>query len=81
MNALDRLYFTLKFKISDAIYSFAHDEKGDTNFVSIAIIIGIVVVLAGTFIAIANGVLGGVATSIETFFKEKLGIEIDLPGN
>lgn len=43
------------------------DERGDTNFISILIILGIVVVLAGIFIGFKNRIVGLVEGKIGTF--------------
>ena len=37
-------------KAATALDSFANEERGDTNFISILIILGIVILLAGLFI-------------------------------
>lgn len=42
-------------------------ERGDTNFISILIILGIVIALATTFILFKNQVLEGVKSIIDNF--------------
>lgn len=43
------------------------DDRGDTNFVSIAIVLTIVLVLAGIFILFGRQIIDGVKTAIEEF--------------
>lgn len=43
------------------------DERGDTNFISILIILGIVVVLAGVFIGLKDQIVGLVQGKVSTF--------------
>lgn len=49
------------------VYSFMHDEDGDTNFISILIILGIVVVLAGVFLVFKDQILEMVSGKVDTF--------------
>lgn len=43
------------------------NEKGDTNFISILIILGVVILLAGVFIAFKDEIVGQVQTIIDGF--------------
>jgi hypothetical protein len=43
------------------------DDRGDTNFVSIAIVLTVVLVLAGLFITFGRDILEGVTAAIEEF--------------
>ena len=45
----------------------ASSERGDTNFISILIILGIVVVLAGVFIGFKDQIVAKVTEIIESF--------------
>ena len=47
---------------------FKNGERGDTNFVSMLLIIGIVVVLAGAFFALGDKVMDKIETAIDNFF-------------
>ena len=43
------------------------EEKGDTNFISILIILGVVIILAGVFIAFKDQIIGMVQEIIDGF--------------
>lgn len=49
--------------------SFFTEERGDTNFISIAIILVVVLVIAGIFITFGNTITSGLNTAIEDFLK------------
>lgn len=49
--------------------SFWNEEKGDTNFVSIAMIIAIVVALAAAFWTIGDGAMEDIKNSVSDFMK------------
>ncbi len=49
--------------------SFAKSERGDTNFVSMLLIIGIVVVLAIAFLALANGAMDTIGQKVTDFIN------------
>lgn len=53
--------------------SFLYDEKGDTNFISILVILGIVLALASVFLTFKDQVLSWVDTNIGDFFSKKGG--------
>lgn len=57
MNIFEKAFLNAKLKMKCGLQNFAVNETGDTNFVSMLIIIGIVVVLAAGFLALANGVV------------------------
>ena len=42
-------------RVLSGICEFKNSERGDTNFISIILIVAIVVVLAAAFMALANG--------------------------
>ena len=52
---------------------FMTSERGDTNFISIIIIIAIVIALAGVFYAFASSGMNTIKGAFETFLG-KLGI-------
>lgn len=69
MNKVNSLMIKTKLKVD----SFLHDEKGDTNFISILVILGIVLALAAVFLAFKDQVISWVDTNIGDFFSKKGG--------
>lgn len=63
--------FLLKAKMK--MDAFLTDEKGDTNFISIMVLLGIGLALAGVFLGYKDQVLGWVETNIGDFFSKKGG--------
>ena len=53
--------------------SFLRDERGDTNFLSIIIILAIVIVLAGVFVAFKDKIIDAVSGVINNFSEKSLG--------
>ena len=53
--------------------TFIREENGDTNFISILVLLGIALALAGVFLVFKDQVLGWVDTNIGTFFSESGG--------
>ena len=51
------------------IKNFFKNQEGDTNFISIMIILGVVVVLAGLFLTLGKDVVDSATKSVEDFFK------------
>ncbi|MBR4733738.1 MAG: hypothetical protein IK081_13320 [Lachnospiraceae bacterium] len=60
---LDRLYISMMNKLQKV----ANDEQGDTNFISVLIILGIVVVLAGVFMTFKDQIVGQVNNIVSGF--------------
>jgi len=60
-------------KASIKVESFAKDEEGDTNFISILVILGIALALAGVFLAFKDQILAWVDENIGDFFSKKGG--------
>lgn len=50
-----------------ALESFRNNEEGDTNFISIMIILGVVVVFAGAFSLLGDEVIDTVGQKIRDF--------------
>lgn len=69
INKVNSLMIRAKLKVD----SFLHDEKGDTNFISILVILGIVLALAAVFLAFKDQVISWVDTNIGDFFSKKGG--------
>ena len=58
---MDSFYWKAKAKaqvLRNKVESFLHDEDGDTNFLSIIIILAIVLLLAIVFIAFKDAIVG-----------------------
>lgn len=53
MNLATFYATNLKAKLS----SFTKDERGDTNFISIIVILGVVIVVAGVFIGFGSNII------------------------
>lgn len=49
------------------IQNFLNSERGDTNFVSMLLIIGIVVVLAGLFLTLGKDVMESITGKVTEF--------------
>ena len=54
MKKLDRMLMKLQMKAENALSEIKNSERGDTNFVSMLLIIGIVVVLAGLYLVLVK---------------------------
>ena len=54
-----------------AMNDFKESERGDTNFISILIILGIVVILAGVFIGFKDQIIGKVEEFMGTFMEKE----------
>lgn len=55
------------------INAFFDDERGDTNFISILVLLGIALALAAVFLGFKNQVIEWVDTNIGDFFSQKGG--------
>ncbi len=64
MNKVNSLMLKAQMKVN----SFLHDEKGDTNFISILVLLGIALALAGVFLAFKDQIIGWVDQNIGGFF-------------
>jgi len=69
IKKMDAMYISAK----NRIYNFLNDEKGDTNFISILVLLGIALALAGVFLTFKDQVLGWVDSNIGDFFNKKGG--------
>lgn len=54
-------------KARSIMHTAVKDERGDTNFISILIILGIVIIVAGVFIAFKDQIIGQVQGIIDGF--------------
>ncbi|MDE5770933.1 MAG: hypothetical protein K2I06_04765 [Ruminococcus sp.] len=67
------LYVTSQYKLqklSEDAHNFLYDEEGDTNFLSVIILLGIGLALAAVFIIFKDKILGWVKDEIGTFFSD-----------
>lgn len=69
VNRLDGMVIAMK----NQMYRFWNDEKGDTNFISMLVILGIALALAGVFLQYKELVLTWVNTNIGSFFTTNAG--------
>ena len=55
------------------VNAFMADERGDTNFISVLVLLGIALALAGVFLVFKGKVITWVDTNIGNFFSQKGG--------
>jgi len=63
MNKIDAMLICAKAKVSEAV----REERGDTNFISILIILGVVILLATVFMQFKDQIVGQVQEIIDGF--------------
>lgn len=64
---LKRFANAVELKMIQMATSFKKSERGDTNFISILIILGVVILLAGIFIGFKDQIVGQVQQIINGF--------------
>lgn len=64
---LKKFFNAVESKMIAAAQKLAKSEKGDTNFISILIVMGIVIILAGLFIGFKDQIVGQVQNIIDGF--------------
>ena len=70
MNIIYKTLINVKVRLQKRLHDFVTTEDGDTNFISMLLIIGIVVVLAGGFLTLAKTtVLDGITKKVNDFLK------------
>lgn len=69
MDKLNEIYLRVFLYVSGVIRDFKESERGDTNFISMLLIIAIVVVLAGAFLTMGKGVMKTVTEQVDEFLK------------
>ena len=69
MKKINEMLTRLHIKVACAIADFKESERGDTNFVSMLIIIGIVVVLAGLFLTLGKEVMASIGQKVRQFIN------------
>jgi hypothetical protein len=67
MFALEAKIYLAVLAASDKLRSFADDERGDTNFISIIVVLGIVLLVAGAFMLFKDQIIGKAQEIIESF--------------
>ena len=67
MERVDGLMIRLYVIASCVIRDFLEEERGDTNFISMLLIIGIAVVLATSFLTIGKDTVDSIGQKITTF--------------
>lgn len=63
----------LMIKAMIKVYALIDDERGDTNFISILVLLGIALALATVFLGFKDQVLEWVDTNIGSFFSQSGG--------
>lgn len=64
---LNNFVIMVQLMIMNAVSEFKKEEKGDTNFISILIILGVVIVLAGVFMGFKDQIIEQVQSIIDGF--------------
>ncbi|MBR1529590.1 MAG: hypothetical protein IJ642_09880 [Oscillospiraceae bacterium] len=75
-NAALMLYVKAQNKLNNAqeqAKAFLNDEEGDTNFLSVIILLGIALALAAVFIGFKDQILGWFHTNADGFFSTSAG--------
>ena len=67
MKKLNNMIIVVKNNVYQAMEEFKTSERGDTNFVSMLLIIGIVVVLAGLFLTLGEEVMEAISEKVKDF--------------
>ena len=67
MNKVEKAMIGIYCKMYNGFNKVMKEEKGDTNFISILIILGIVIIVAGVFIVYKNRILDQVKTQVDNF--------------
>ena len=67
MDKLNAMYLRVLLCVNGLIVDFKESERGDTNFISMLLIIAIVVVLAGLFLTLGKDVMSTVTDKIREF--------------
>lgn len=69
MKKIKDMMTKMQIKAFCAVQNFKNSERGDTNFVSMLIIIGIVVVLAGLFLTLGKDVVTSISQKVKDFIS------------
>ena len=69
MENIKEMLGNLQIKAFCALKDFKQSERGDTNFVSMLIIIGIVDVIAGLFLTLVKDVVTSISDKVMDFIN------------
>lgn len=69
MKKINEMLTKLQIKAYCALSNFKNSERGDTNFISMLIIIGIVVVLAGLFLVLGKDLMASISQKVKDFIN------------
>lgn len=64
---LKKVVDAVELKMISCYNRFTRSERGDTNFISILIILGIVILLAGVFMVFKDQIVGQVQNIVDGF--------------
>lgn len=67
MRKINNMIIAMKNNAYQTMEEFKTSERGDTNFVSMLLIIGIVVVLAGLFLTLGEDVMELISEKVTDF--------------
>ncbi|MGM9603111.1 MAG: hypothetical protein ACI3W5_16185 [Faecousia sp.] len=68
IRKMDYFLFQTKLKVEKKVNDFLYDEKGDTNFISIMVLLGIGLALAAVFLGLKDEILKWVDDNMGSFF-------------
>ena len=67
LSKLDMILLMMWTRVVAGIQNVVDDERGDTNFISILIILGIVIVVAGVFMGFKDQIVTMVQDKVNAF--------------
>lgn len=67
MNKVEKAMIGIYCKMYNGFNKVMKEEKGDTNFISIIIILGIVIVVAGVFMGFKDQIVAMVRDKVNAF--------------
>lgn len=70
MNFLDKMYLKARFKLENFARELITNEEGDTNLISIIIVLGIVLALVVVFRKYIADILAKIKGSVESFSND-----------
>lgn len=70
-KALDKLYIRAAYGLNNLTEKVLYNEDGDTNFISIIIVLGIVLALVVVFRGFITSILDKIKTNVSSFTNDK----------